>query len=393
MPITAEDLDALRKGQPPRDPLFLKEMTLGENIWLDWFSEHYLENFILKEGSKVKVFTGGEGSGKTHLLRWIESRAQDKGYITVFLDLSGYETKLSDIISIYKSIATQIDQDKIIPRLCQRVGYELGYPEDRYNGSVPILPLMVEDGLSTPNARLEIRKAAQRLIDQNDLSLSFATFAYNLISDRMIEHNDNRTQIYWNWFCGEKLLPAERKMTRLYDRLTRPTARVWLYSLIRLVNLCGMKGLVLLVDGLETITERLPGTNRYYYTPNQAKDTCELIRQMIDDVELQRNLMIVLSGRPQMIDDERRGFKSYEALWMRLQSGLVHSDKFNKYADIVDIDRHLQESKISEHIDDHLQQLFKNAGLKRGHRVFPGIKTQSSLRRKIVETANLTKDV
>ena len=393
MPITAEDLNALRQGQPPRDPLFLKEMTLGENIWLDWFSEHYLENFILKGGSKVKVLTGSEGSGKTHMLRWIQNRAQELGYIAIFLNLSLDETKLSDIINLYKSIATKIDQEKIIQSLCQKVGYELGYPEDRYNGSVPILPLMVEDGFSTQNAQREIRITAQRLIHQYDLSLSFATFAYNIISDRMIEHNDNRTQIYWNWFCGEKLLPAERKMTRLYDRLIGPTARTWIYSLTRLINICGMKGLVLLVDGLETITERLPDTNRYFYTPNQAKDTCELIRQMIDDIELQRNQIIILSGRPQMIDDERRGFESYDALKMRLQSGLVSSDTFNKYADIVDIDQHLQESGISEHIDDHLQQLFKNEGFKRGIRVFPPIETQSSLRRKIVETANLTMEV
>ena len=253
---------------------------------------------------------------------------------------------------------------------------------------------MVEDGFNIQNARREILRASQRVISRCDLSLSFATFAYNLISERMIEENGNMSNICWNWIQGERLIPADKRRARLFDRLTKPTARVWLYSLIRLINLCGFSGLVLLLDAVETISERDPATNRYLYTPNQAKDTCELIRQLIDDVELQKNLMIILSGRPQMIEDERRGFRSYEALWMRLQTGLVPvPDFFNKYADIVDVDQHLQVSGAVTAIDSHLQGLFEKAELKREYREYPPVNTQSALRQKVVENANLATEV
>jgi len=38
-----------------------------------------------------------------------------------------------------------------------------------------------------------------------------------------------------------------------------------------------------------------------------------------------------------MIQDEKRGFVSYDALWMRLQTGLVQK-KFNPLADMIDAD-------------------------------------------------------
>jgi len=393
MPITSEDLQNLRQGQAPRDPILLRDMTLGADLWLNWFKVHYLDNFISNGGSKVKVLTGTEGSGKTHLLRWIEIQAQQLGYLTTFLDLRESTFRLSDIISLYKAISQSLDREELSRRLCVRVAKELGDLYEHYDGSVSIIPIMVENGFSRQNARHEILRSSQQIIANSDLSLSCATFAYNLINERMIEENGNMSSICWNWFHGERLESADKRRSRLYDRLTRPTARVWLYSLIRLIHLCGFKGLVILVDAVETVTERDPATNRYLYTPNQAKDTCELIRQLIDDVELQKNLMIVLSGRPQMVEDERRGFKSYEALWMRLQTGLVPvPDFYNKYADIVDVDLHLKASNAVNTIDSHLQRLFENAGLQREYREYPILNTPSVLRQRVSENANFTQE-
>ncbi|MDD2442828.1 MAG: hypothetical protein PHG76_12020, partial [Eubacteriales bacterium] len=68
-----------------------------------------------------------------------------------------------------------------------------------------------------------------------------------------------------------------------------------------------------------------------------------------------------------MLDDDRRGFKSYEALWMRLQTGLVPSGRFNPLCDIVDTDEHLKAlgDDFPARLSSHLGTVFSQYGLKK----------------------------
>ena len=43
------------------------------------------------------------------------------------------------------------------------------------------------------------------------------------------------------------------------------------------------------------------------------------------------------------MDNENAGFKTYQALWMRIQNEVV-SSRFNCFADILDLDRYAEES-------------------------------------------------
>jgi hypothetical protein len=70
-------------------------------------------------------------------------------------------------------------------------------------------------------------------------------------------------------------------------------------------------------------------------------DICELVRQLIDDTEVLSNFLFLLSGRKNVIEDHRRSFRYYDALWIRLQTGLADYERFNPLADLVDVDKHL----------------------------------------------------
>ena len=153
--------------------------------------------------------------------------------------------------------------------------------------------------------------------------------------------NEEHVKVALKRLAGEKLERHQKQSTMLYERLQKTNARYWLNSLIRLLHLAGMTGLVVAIDDLTTMTERHPETRRYRYTANGIKDTCELCRQIIDDAKLLDHFLLLLAGRREMIYDDRRGFKSCEALWMRLQSRLLPIDRFNPLADIVDTDVHL----------------------------------------------------
>jgi len=164
-----------------------------------------------------------------------------------------------------------------------------------------------------------------------------------------------------------------------------------LNSLIQVLNAAGLTGLVVLIDDIEEITRAAPGTGRHLYTSNAVKDTCELFRQLIDDTELLHGFVLILAGGREIVEDVKRGFQSYEALWMRLHPGLARGQRFNPYSDIVDIDL-LYEAKgedFSQQVAARLSQLLQEAGFRRRYRELPDLSGHSDLRARVMETALL----
>ena len=393
MVIYDRDLAALRSGQPPYSSEWLEKMTLGREVWLDVFQRHYLSNYIAAGGSKVKVLVGGEGAGKTHLLRCLEADARKQGYASVFLSAREMASRINDLPNLYRNIYWGIDSEALIRGLCMSVATRLGYGPEHYRGEDRLLPLLMADGLPRYDAEREIRNAAVKMFKEVDFGPSFFTFAYTVAYDGLTSGLDSALfQLRLKWLSGEKLEKAEQQETGLLEQLQRVNARYWLNSLIKLLGQAGMPGLVVLIDDLEAITERSTETGRYLYTPNAIKDTCELFRQMIDDVELLNGLLVVLAGRRSIVEDERRGFKSYEALWMRLQTGLVPSTRFNPFADIVDVDSHYRAvgGDFSCRLAEHLPRFLQGLGYERSTReILPEFWGDSPLRQVVRENALL----
>jgi predicted AAA+ superfamily ATPase len=69
MNINQRDFDLLSQGLPPESDELLSMMTVGREVWLDFFKEYQLQYFIKNGGSKVKFLIGSKGIGKTHLVR------------------------------------------------------------------------------------------------------------------------------------------------------------------------------------------------------------------------------------------------------------------------------------------------------------------------------------
>ena len=383
MQIDELDIEALLSGQPPVSQELLMGMTLGRDRWLDYLHEHYLANYIADGGSKVKVLVGGAGTGKTHLLRSGLQDAQARDYQTVYL--SAREYRLNDLPGFYRAIVQQLDKERLVSGLCQLVTKKLGYGQ--YDDSDRILSLLIEDqGLTRDLAVHEIKRAIGLTLRDVDFGSSFRAFAHGVISNRLISGNEDSIRLALKWLSGEKLERYQKQSTLLYERLQKPNARYWLNSLIRLLHLAGMTGLVVAIDDLEVMTERHPETRRFRYTANAIKDTCELFRQIIDDVELLDHFLLLLAGRREMIEDDRRGFKSYEALWMRLQTGLLPIAKFNPLSDIVDTDSHLVANGkgFPEQVQMRLRRLFQEAGYQVSDRDLPTLDEYSQLRANVI---------
>ncbi|MDW7658345.1 MAG: BREX system ATP-binding domain-containing protein, partial [Bacillota bacterium] len=134
MALVVEDLINLRNGTAPMNLDLVQDMTLGTEVWLRRFIPHYLEQYIPSGGSKVKVLIGGEGSGKSHLLRYIQKAARDRKYTAVYLSARTAGPKLSDVPNLYRLIAGTIDMEQLVTDLSRKVAESLGYGATIYNG-------------------------------------------------------------------------------------------------------------------------------------------------------------------------------------------------------------------------------------------------------------------
>ncbi|SHH03607.1 P-loop protein of unknown function [Thermosyntropha lipolytica DSM 11003] len=368
--LTERDLACLREGKPPSDPQVLEEMTLGYELWPYLVKEHYLDFFIKEGGSKVKILVGKEGSGKSHLLKLIEVDARQQGYETVSFSLRQDFFKFNDMVSLYRMVAEGIDVKALSRDLARQFAVFMGY-QDVYDGTKTVYELMVEGGIPINEARREFIRGAASFVKKADLPPSFQSFVYSMLK-AMLESEEEceaLLAIAGEWLQGKNLNRNERSRIQAFEKLNKGNARSWLDALVKVLVLAGRRGLVLLIDDGEVIADINPETGRHYYTPGAVKDVCEMIRQFIDDGDLLRHLFIVIAGRPEMLEDMRRGFKSYEALWMRIQSGLTGIDRFNSLADVVEVDKYfnllLKKYEVKNELNMRLQTVLKKAGFKR----------------------------
>ena len=99
----------------------------------------------------------------------------------------------------------------------------------------------------------------------------------------------------------------------------------------------GYAGLFVAVDDLEILISR-SSMEPVHYTKMKREDTYESIRQLIDDIDSMKYILFAYAFDRQLIDDENAGLKSYQALWMRIQNEIL-GEQFNRFADMVDLDR------------------------------------------------------
>ncbi len=146
-------------------------------------------------------------------------------------------------------------------------------------------------------------------------------------------------------------------------QVTKYNARHLLRSLCEVIRMSGMQGLVVEIDDLEILLNRGAG-EAMRYTKTRRDDTYESIRQLIDDIDSMRYVMFVLCFDRELMDNENAGMKSYQALWLRIQNEVV-STRFNRFADILDMDRYGEEfytPQVLAEMSGALASVMTNAG-------------------------------
>lgn len=337
-------LERLLQGQAPNQNDLLDEITVGLDSLTGFLNEQYLQTYIPAGGSKIKCVTGRPGCGKTHFSQVMLKAADAAGFLTV--SFSAKKVWLHDFREIYLEILRQCDIERVLSGCANQIIREMGYDPDAIAPGQNLMDYLAERGEGDPLSKGEIRAALRKYFTRNPrLDNTFAGCC-QLLTGGLLGHplleNANR-ELILGYLHGDKTvkLSQMRAMGLSASGITKYNARHLLRSLCEVVRLASYKGLLIVIDDMETLLNRAPG-DAIRYTKLRREDTYESIRQLIDDIDSMRNVMFLLCFRRELMDDDSYGMKSYQALWMRVQNEVV-STRFNRFADIIDLDRYADE--------------------------------------------------
>jgi hypothetical protein len=331
---------ALSPDGPPDDADLLHKTFVDPLGQARFLCDRYLDTYLAEGGSKLKLIIGRKGCGKSHFIRYLASQARNRGYMAQVV--SAQEMPLFSFDQIYRQIMKGVNTGTLIRHYTGALLNRLGYAYDRHD--VAFLEWAVSQGREGSVVRREIKdKLAEDLFGDLDMDRSLATAILLLASDDLGVHSlgaEVRSTLD-RWLKGDSVPARERNTIGIRKAIDRYSARLVFRSLLHFLPKANVKGVLLAIDDLHQVTEKHP-EHGAKYTRTKRDEFYESLRHVVDEVDSLRGFFPILSGRREIVEDQSRGIRSYEALWMRLQNE-VRSEKFNRFADLIDLDHAWQQ--------------------------------------------------
>ncbi|WP_457552781.1 BREX system ATP-binding domain-containing protein [Desulfobacula sp.] len=315
-------IEHLRKGSVPIEyvPLF----TVGRQNWLA-FIEDDLKHYIGQGGSKVRFISGDYGDGKTHFMSVIRHLAMEKGFAVSFVVLTR-EVPIHKFETVYQTIVRQLQGD------FQGIG--IRNMLEAWLEKLRLTPIMAQNDKAKKDEAKKDRVAlADEFRNIQGMDINFANALAALINNHFAplpsdeeEKHDADREILLHWFEGGKVIKRELKPFQIYEFLNKANSKQFMNSLILFLRHIGHKGLILLLDEMETVMAQSASIRNAAY---------ENVRLLIDNSESSQYLHIFFSIIPEILISEK-GFKSYDALWSRIRS-IGESRKLNYRGILVNI--------------------------------------------------------
>ncbi|MCB1181285.1 MAG: DUF2791 family P-loop domain-containing protein [Chlamydiia bacterium] len=310
-------IESLRKGLVPTE--YVAFFTVGRQNWLK-FIEEDLEGFIAEGGGKVRFINGDYGDGKTHFMSVIRQLSLQKQFASSFIVLTR-DIPIHKFELVYQEIVFQL--------------------RGRFTGIG--LRSLVQQWIEKQKMIDVDRETLFRSLRQvPKLDINFVNALMGLLRDpnenELSEVIASSQELLYQWLEGKKIPKKDLAKFHIFEILNKSTAKTFLQSLISFLKLTGHKGLILLLDELETVLAQGASIRSAAY---------ENIRLLMDSTEHSEYLQLFFSLIPDVLLSEK-GFKSYDALWSRVRS-VGDSEALNYRGTIIDL--HKTPLKRQELID------------------------------------------
>ena len=217
----------------------------------------------------------------------------------------------------------------------------LGYDYNMEEGK-SAMDWLSDRGEQSVMARQELRSEVRRSITSNkELDHNFAQILSLKVSEKLgiLTLDEELDSLSDDWLNAEKSVKVAklRSFGLAGYKINKTNARRMLKSLGEAVHIAGYTGLFVSLDNLQNIVST-SSLEEVKYTKMKRDDAYEVIRQLIDDIDVFRYFFLILSFDRILVDHEKWGMKSYQALWLRVQNEIV-SGRVNLYNDLLDLDK------------------------------------------------------
>ena len=289
--------------------------------WLEVMRQEYLEDFVAGGGAAVRFAVPEHAAGREDVRDGLRAAAAAGGFQWAAVDAA--TTKIHLVDHLFFAVARQLDWDTLARRYLCRHLVEAGFRvPDGADPPLSLAALEAVNELPGPVLGGEVRRGlVNGLYRDEAMSREFRLAMLHLCLAQLDPEGDPElAAAVRQWLRGELRLISGVRRALIFQRIARHSARHVLLSTAHWVRRCGRRGLVLALDidrygDAARPADRGPGN---YYSTTACLDLYEVLRQLLDATdELEAVLAVVLAG-PEFLTDDRRGLRSYQALYLRI---------------------------------------------------------------------------
>lgn len=311
--------------------------------WVAVVGSEYLATYVRQGGAAVKFAAASTDAGRAELRQRLAAAAETHGYQLAMLDAAEVRVHLID--RLFHAVARQVDWDGLarayLERLLRARGLRLPPAPE------PVSAARLAELNAAPEVllRTDLQRALEHeLFEDYAMSREFRLAVLALCAAQLDPTDNPALQAaIKGWLQGELRLVSEVKRALIFQKITRHNARHMLFSLAHWLTLAGKSGLLLVLDVAryaEAVrpSERVAGN---YYSTSATMDLYEMLRELIDATDEAHACFVGVLVGPDFLQlqlqDDRRGVRSYQALYFRIWDEVYDRNRENPFSSLVRI--------------------------------------------------------
>jgi hypothetical protein len=307
--------------------------------WVGVVERDYLASYVREGGAAVKFAAPSTDAGRTELGELLAAAGAAHDFEVVRLDARAVRLHLID--RLFHAVAEQMEWDHLASAYLAQLLHARGLRLPP-TGERPVLARLA-DLNAAPELllRSDLHRALEREVYEDCAMSREFRLAMLQLCLAQLDPTDNPAleAAIQQWLRGELRLLSEVKRALIFQKIARHNARHLLFSLSHWLRRVGRSGLVLVLDVAryaEAVrpAERGPGN---YYSAQATMDLYETLRQLIDATDEVEGCFVAVLVGPDFLQDDRRGVRSYQALYFRIWDEVYDRNRENPFSSLVRI--------------------------------------------------------
>jgi hypothetical protein len=306
--------------------------------WLAVLRREYLQDFIKNGGAGVKFVVPWEPSSHLALQDGLSRIAREEGY--AFVSVNSATTKVQMVDKVFNEVARQIDWDELAHAfLCSTLlDSEYLVPADREEFNLAQIAYL--NGLDVGEMRAVINnRLRERLSHDYNMTHEFRQAMLKLCQAQLDPQDlgVGIAEAVREWLRGELQLVSALKSSSIFQKIGRHNAREMISSLSHWLHVVGKSGLVLSLDISSFLEDKSASEEKdsLHYSTAAVVDGYEVLRQFVDSTDELQHCLIVVFAPPEFLNDEQRGVRKYDALYLRIWDEVKDRNRINPLSSLI----------------------------------------------------------